>query len=68
MQVLRQTLNIKDNLLHVVLPSNFEADTVEVIILPIKEPNKLNELKNSERFYGAISRKTAEKLYQHLIL
>ena len=63
MQALRQIVNVKDNLLHVVLPTDFKADRVEVIVLPIKEQKKLN---NSERFFGAISRETVEKLHKHL--
>jgi hypothetical protein len=63
MQALRQIVDVKDNLLHVVLPYDFKADKVEVIVLPIKEQNKL---KNSERFSGAISKGTAEKLHKHL--
>jgi len=63
MQALRQIVNVKDNLLHVVLPNDFKADKVEVIVFPIKEQNKL---KNSERFSGAISKETAEKLNKHL--
>jgi len=63
MQVLRQIVNVKDNLLHVVLPTDFKADKVEIIVLPIKESSML---KNSERFSGSISKETAEKLHKHL--
>ena len=63
MQALRQIVTVKDNLLQVVLPTDFKADKVEVIVLPI---NKQNKLKNSERFSGAISKQTAEKLHKHL--
>jgi predicted PP-loop superfamily ATPase len=63
MQALRQIVNVKDNLLHVVLPSNFKADKVEIIVFPVNEHNKL---KNSEKFSGAISKETAEKLHKHL--
>ena len=63
MQAFRQIVNVKDNLLHIVLPADFKADKVEIIILPIKEQNKM---KNSERFLGAISKETAEKLHKHL--
>ena len=63
MQVLRQVVSVKNNLLHVVLPTDFKADKVEVIVLPFNEQNKL---KNSERFSGAISKETAEKLHKHL--
>ena len=66
MQALRQIVNVKDNLLHVVLPVNFKADRVEIIVLPIEEQNKPCKLKNSERFSGAISKETAEKLRKHL--
>ena len=66
MQALRQIVNVKDNLLHVVLPTDFKADKVEVIVLPIEEQNKPHKLKNSERFSGAISKDTAEKLHKHL--
>ena len=63
MQVLRQIVNVRDNFLHVALPSGFKADKVEVIVFSIKEQNKM---KNSERFSGAISKETAEKLHKHL--
>jgi len=63
MQALRQIVDVKDNLLHVVLPTDFKADKVEVIVLPV---NEQNILKNSERFSGAISKGTAEKLHKHL--
>jgi len=63
MQALRQIVNVKNNLLHIVLPTDFKADKVEIIVLPIKEEN---ELKNSERFSGAISKETAGKLHIHL--
>ena len=63
MQALRQIVNVKDNFLHVLLPADFKADKVEIIVFPIKEQNKL---KNSERFSGAISKKTTEKLHKHL--
>jgi len=63
MEALRQIVNVKDNLLHVVLPTDFKADKVEIIVIPIGEQKKL---KNSERFSGAISKETAEKLRKHL--
>ena len=63
MQALRQVADEKDNLLHVVVPYDFKTDKVETIVLPIKEQHKL---KNSERFSGAISKETAEKLHKHL--
>ena len=63
MQTLRQIVDVRDNFLHIALPDNFKADKVEVIVMPIKEQNKI---KNSERFAGAISKETAEKLHKHL--
>ena len=66
MQALRQIVTVNDNLLHVVLPTDFKANKVEIIVLPIEEQNKQGKLKNSERFSGAISPKTAEKLHKHL--
>ena len=63
MQALRQIVNVNDNLLHVVLPSDFKADRVEVIVLPVEEHNKM---KNSERFSAAISKETAGKLHKYL--
>ena len=66
MQAFRQILNVKDNSLRVVLPTNFKADKVEIIVLPIEEQNKPHKLKNSERFSGVISKETAEKLHKHL--
>ena len=66
MQALRQIVNVTDNLLHIVLPTNFKANKVEIIILPIEEQNRPSKLKNSERFSGTISKETAEKLHKHL--
>ncbi len=66
MKVLRQILSVKDNSLIIVLPADFKADKVEVIVLPIEEPKVQPKLKNSERFSGAISKETAEKLHKHL--
>ena len=63
MQALRQIVNVRDNFLHVVLPDDFKADKYEIIVLPVKEQNKM---RNSERFSGAISKETAEKLHKHL--
>jgi len=63
MQALRQIVNVKGNFLHIVLPDDFKADKVEIIVLPVKEQYKM---KNSERFLGAISKETAEKLHKHL--
>ena len=63
MQALRQIVNVKDKSLHIVLPKDFKADKVEIIVLPIIEQNKT---KNSERFSRAISKETAEKLHKHL--
>lgn len=66
MQALRQIVNVKDNSFNIVLPEGFKADKVEVIVLLIEEPKEQPKLKNSERFSGAISRETAEKLHKHL--
>ena len=68
MQVLRQIVNVKDNFLNIALPIDFKANKVEIIVFPIYEQNQNNEqkIKNSERFFGAISKVTAEKLNQHL--
>ena len=63
MEVLRQIVNVQDNFLHIVLPSDFKAKKVEIIVLPIEEQKKM---KNSERFSGAISKETAEKINKHL--
>jgi hypothetical protein len=63
MEALRQIVTVENNLLHVVLPDHFKANKVEVIVLPVKEQNKM---KNSDRFSGAISKETAEKLHKHI--
>ena len=67
MQTLRQIVDVKGNLLHLVLPADFKADKVEVIVHPISEQKVQSKLTNSERFSGAISKKTAEKIHQHLL-
>jgi hypothetical protein len=66
MQVLRQIVDVKDHSLSIILPNDFAADKVEVIVLPIDGPRILPKGKNSERFTGAISKETAEKLHKHL--
>ena len=66
MQVLRQIVDVKDHSLSIILPNDFTADRVEVIVLPVDEPKILPKRKNSERFAGAISKETAEKLHKHL--
>jgi hypothetical protein len=65
-QAIRQIVNVKNHSLSIVLPDDFAADRVEVIVLPLDEPKILPKQKNSERFDGAISNETAEKLHQHL--
>ena len=66
MQALRQIVKVEDNLLHVVLPADFKADKVEIIVLPIEEQKESRKMKNSERFFGSISIETAEKLHKHI--
>lgn len=66
MQTFRKILNVKDNSINIVLPNDFKADKVEVIVLSIEEPKGQPKLKNSERFSGAISKETAKKLHEHL--
>ena len=66
MQALRQIVNITDNSFHFVLPIDFKADKVEIIVLPVEEPMQPSKMKNSERFFGAISQETAKKLHNHL--
>ena len=66
MQALRQIVNVKNHSLNIVLPDDFAADKVEVIIIPFEEPKMQPKISNSERFAGAISKETAEKLHKHL--
>jgi hypothetical protein len=66
MQALRQIVNITDNSFHFVLPIDFKADKVEIIVLPVEEPIQPSKMKNSEKFFGAISQETAQKLHNHL--
>jgi len=66
MQALRKIISVEDNLLKVVLPDDFKADKVEIIVLPVEDHNKQKKLKNSERFSSAISKETADKLHKHL--
>jgi hypothetical protein len=66
MQAIRQIIFVHNHTLSVLLPDDFEADKVEVIVLPIDEPKIKSKLSNSERFSGAISKETAEKLHKHL--
>jgi hypothetical protein len=66
MQVLRQIVDVKNHSLSIVLPNDFAANRVEVIVLPVDQPKILPKHRNSERFAGAISKGTAEKLHKHL--
>jgi hypothetical protein len=66
MQALRQIVDVKGNSINIVLPNGFKADKVEVIVLLIEGTKETPKLKNSERFSGAISKETAEKLHKHL--
>jgi hypothetical protein len=66
MQALRQILDVKDNRVSILLPADFKAGKVEVIVLPFDESASHPSIKNSERFSGAISEKTAQKLHQHI--
>jgi hypothetical protein len=66
MQAIRQIVNVKNHTLSIVLPDDFTAERVEVIVLPVDEPKLPPKQKNSERFDGAISKETAEKLHKHL--
>lgn len=40
MQALRQILNVKHNSINILLPNDFSADKVEIIILPFEEKVK----------------------------
>jgi hypothetical protein len=66
MKALRQIVTVKNNSVNIVLPEDFKADRVEVIVLTIEEPKLHYKLKNSERFSGAITKETAKKLHKHL--
>jgi hypothetical protein len=66
MQVLRQIVDVQNQSFSIILPDNFKADKVEVIVLPIEEQKEQPKLKNLERFFGAISKETAKKLHKHL--
>lgn len=46
MQALRQIVNVKDNSLNIILPNDFKADKVEVIILPLEEKAKKKGVAN----------------------
>ena len=66
MQAIRQIVKVKNQSCQIVLPDDFQAETVEVIILPVEEKEKKSALKNSQKFAGAISKETADKLHKHL--
>lgn len=66
MKALRQIVNVKNHSLNIVLPYDFTADKVEVIVLSVDEPKIKSKLSNSERFSGSISKESAEKLHKHL--
>ena len=66
MEALRQIINVQNNTFNVVLPAGFKAKKVEVIVLPVDEPKNAQKKKNSQRFSGAISERTAGKLHKHI--
>lgn len=66
MEAIRRIVLVKNNSFKIILPENFKANKVEVIVLPIEEPKEQSKLKNSERFSGAISKETAERLHKHI--
>jgi hypothetical protein len=66
MQALRKIVNVKNHSCNIILPGDFKADKVEVIVLPVEEQKEQSSLKNSERFSSAISKETAGKLHKHL--
>jgi len=66
MQALRQILIVNNNRVNIELPSEFNADQVEVIILPFKENVKKVKGKISDRFRGCISKETGEEMQRQL--
>lgn len=46
MQALRQILDVKNHSLNISLPNDFNADKVEVIILPLEEKSKKKGVAN----------------------
>jgi len=66
MQALRKIVDVQNNTLSITLPDDFKGEKVEVIVLSIEEPKPQTKLKNSERFSGAISKETANKIHKHL--
>lgn len=46
MQALRQILDVKGHSIHILLPNDFNADKVEIIILPLKERVKKKRVAN----------------------
>jgi hypothetical protein len=66
MQALRKIVDVQNNTLSITLPDDFKGETVEVIVLSIEEPKPQTNLKKSERFSGAISKETANKMQKHL--
>jgi uncharacterized protein (DUF2344 family) len=66
MQALKQIVNVTNHTLNIILPNDFAAEKVEVIVLAVDEPKIQSKLSNSKRFAGAISKETAEKLHKHI--
>lgn len=46
MQAFQQILNVKSNSLNILLPNDFNADKVEVIILPLEEKARKKGISN----------------------
>jgi len=46
MEALRQILDVKNNRLDILLPADFKAETVEVIILPLEVKEKKKSVAN----------------------
>ena len=63
MQAIRQIVEVHNHSLNMILPDDFEAAKVEVIILSMDEkPQK----KTMAKFRGIISKETAEALNKHV--
>jgi hypothetical protein len=61
MEAIRQIVEVRNNRLNILLPADFKAETVEIIILPIEKSKDLKKNKPSH-YSGCISKETAESM------
>ena len=63
MQAIRQIVDVRNHTLSVLLPDDFEAEKVEIIVLPMDEKPRKSTM---AKFRGTISKETAQTLLKYV--